>query len=228
MPNRFALDASRRKRLRRMALYAFLGFCVLSAIIHFTVGSLVAMLFPGEKPPAAPPSQVISILTITHLEKEKLPTTFLEQRKIVMRDVTRVEPIKEHEVVQEPTKATSLTISRLTAPAQRSASAGGAGQRVSASQTAGAGSHSGATMAATRTAAGSGASASADGEDESYPGRQMPGGAVFSANGPPGQNGATSGNSIQLGGRGVGIGDGGDAPLKPIPDNCSPSREQFF
>ena len=225
MLNRFALDASRRRRLRRVALYAFLGFCVLSAIIHFTVGSLVAMLFPGEKLPAAQPSQVISILTITHLEKQQLPTTTpIEQRKIAMRDVTHPDPVKEHQVTQKPSatnaSASSLTISTLIAPSQRSASAGGSGQRASASQTAGAGSQSGASVAAAKAAAGSGASANQAGEDESYPGRQMPSGAVFSASGPAGQSGSSSGNSILM--------SGGNGTLAPDHDSCAPPRGEFF
>lgn len=59
-----------QRRLRRVALYLLFACIVVSAVIHFTIGSTVATLFPTWRY-AAVPENAISIISLSHVEHEQ-------------------------------------------------------------------------------------------------------------------------------------------------------------
>jgi hypothetical protein len=222
MFGRFPIEAGMRRKYRNLALLVLLIFCVASTVIHFTVGSLIAMLFPNRI--AAAPDQTITIITLSRSVREqpKSLTPAPSPQRIVMRRMAHVAMRKHHEI----TRLDSAQLASVIAPAhRRSIPARGGPQRQSAPR---------ASLAELSLPTGSipavaqtrytstGAGGDTSGEDPSYPGRQIPNGPVWADNGPPGQSG-TAGGIVLGGGGGSGRGSG-----ISIHDSCSPSRGDFF
>jgi hypothetical protein len=219
MQGKDAVRANRRARLRRLALAAFLGFCMISAVVHFTVGSIIARLFPGHAPPPEVAS-VINILTITHLSPDERavfePTPVRHQN--VAHQVQQ--PIPKQLVKPEPrlrfdrTAVASVTLAKMKPSRPTSARTSNSSSRSFFEVV----SPNGLNPAQVQpnTGNGNGAPGTGAAEDPGDPGKDMPTGAVWSEQGPSG-SGSSGGGIILEGGGGSGQ-----------HDSCAPSRGGFF
>ena len=217
MQSKDAVHANRRARLKRLALAAFLGFCTISAVMHFTIGAIMAMLFPGHGPPPEVAS-AISILTITHLSPDQraaFQPAPVKHQQIAQREVQQ--PIPKQPVPKDlrPTQRTvaSLTLAKLKASRPTSARTSNSSSRSFFEV-----SPNGVNPAAVQPNVGNGNGAPGTGaaEDPGDPGKDMPTGAVWSEQGPSG-SGSSGGGVILEGGGGSGQ-----------HDSCAPSRGGFF
>ncbi len=226
MTSTFSAEAAKRRTLRRLALYTFLVFLVASTVIHFTVGSIVAMLLPKEKPSLDQAITIVTLnndvheamLTIEHLQpdpQKPTPQTVTPQ-KIVMRPMPHIQ-----RTMQRTTVSASSAVASIDAPSRRSSSPAGGGARQQQSASRGSFAQAISPMGSSGAAAQTGNSGEASGEEVSFPGRQIPTGAVWTESGPAGQSGSGAGG-ITLGGGTGGGGMGGGH------DSCSPSRGGFF
>lgn len=219
MDGKEAVHANRRARLRRLALAAFLGFCAISAVMHFTIGSIIALLFPGSGPPPEVAS-AISILTITHLSPDQraaFEPVPKKPQQIAQRQVQQ--PIPKQPVPQERKPTLERTVAALTLAKMKPS-------RPTSARTSSSSSKSffevmqpnGVNPAAVQpnTGSGNGAPGTGAAEDPGDPGKDMPTGAVWSEQGPAG-SGSSGGGVILEGG-----GGGGQH------DSCAPSRGGFF
>jgi hypothetical protein len=69
---KFHAEASLRTKYRRIALATLLVFIGVSSVLHFTVGSMLAALkLTGPEQPVVD-QQKVTILTISHLERQPL------------------------------------------------------------------------------------------------------------------------------------------------------------
>ncbi len=221
--------AGRRKRLRRLALYSFLGFCVISAVLHFTIGAIMARLFPGEAAPKVV-DQAVSILTIYRLAPDArrlMQPTPVEQQKVALRNVVQPKPKEQPVVHQQSRQFDKASLAAAIAPrAPHLASSGSSARHQSSGARATSAvlevmSPNGFNPADVRPnqGTGSGSAGTAAGEDPSYPGRQAPTGPVWSESGPQGTGSGSGAGGIILEGGGGGAGGH---------DSCAPSRGGFF
>ena len=214
-----AMRLNRRARLKRLALAAFAGFCVISAVLHFTVGSIIAMLFPGHAPPPEVAS-AISILTITHLTPEQRATferVTTEHHQVAQREVQQLLPkqvLQQMRRTFDRTAVASIATPKLKPSRATSARTSNSSAR-SFIETV---SPNGFNPAQVQPNVGTGNGAPGTGaaEDPGDPGKDMPTGAVWSEQGPAGSG--SSGGGIILEGGGGGGGH----------DSCAPSRGGFF
>ncbi|MBV8460588.1 MAG: hypothetical protein JO009_06835 [Candidatus Eremiobacteraeota bacterium] len=215
-----AIRLNRRARLKRLALAAFLGFCMISAVMHFTIGSIIALLFPGHAPPPEVAS-AISILTITRLTPEERATferVTTEHQRVAQRDVQQ--PVPKEVVHQqlrptfEKTQIASITTPRLKASRPTSARTSNSSARSFIETVSPNGFNP--QQVQPNVGTGNGAPGTGAAEDPGDPGKDMPTGAVWSEQGPAGSG--SSGGGIILEGGGGGGGH----------DSCAPSRGGFF
>ncbi len=106
-----------RNRVRRVAVYGFLAFVVVSGALHFTIGSTVATLFPTWRY-AEPPDQAISIISLSRDVREEAtpkPTPPPPSPKIVLRTSTHLAPLKYREMAFQNQAA----LKSIHAPARR-------------------------------------------------------------------------------------------------------------
>lgn len=104
-------------KVRRLALIGGLIFVVVSAALHFTVGSAVATYFPTWRG-ATPPDQAISIISISRnvREERQQPTpTPTAPPKIVTRVSSRLAPLRYREL----TSFEKAQLALIRAPARR-------------------------------------------------------------------------------------------------------------
>jgi len=214
---KFQTDPSLRRKSRRLALATLVIFVAASTVLHFTVGSIVAAFKLSSPEQPALDHQTVTILTISHLEKDPAltPIAIIPHIKLLHSSLPLVplKPVKviryNHVVVASsvaPVRGSSKTFSG----AQKQQTGG----RTSVTELARVG-YSAQSNVFTNTGSGGDTA----GEDPSYPGRQIPNGAVWSDDGPPGQS-ANAG--------GVVLGSGGGRPVILIHQSCSPSRGDFI
>jgi len=209
---------NRRARLRRLALAAFLGFCTISAVMHFTLGSIIAALLPKEAPVADQIAQKISILTIYRLVPDRrAPRPVPVQQQVAQLEQPKPKP-QQFQVVKTPAHTTfagapvASAIDPLHPPALSQSSRAARSSSSAAMAT----SPNGMTQA--QPGSGPGQVGNTSGEELNFPGRQMPSGAVWTENGPPGTS-TSAGGEVLTGGSGGGVGGH---------DSCAPGRGDFF
>ena len=107
-----------RRKYRRLAIVAIVVFVVVSAALHFTIGSAVATLFPTWRYAPAP-DQAISIISLSHkvIEQRQEPPTPSPTAppKIVMRTSTHIVPLKYREI----TRFEKAQLASIVAPSRR-------------------------------------------------------------------------------------------------------------
>ena len=106
-----------RGRIRRLALAGFFAFIVISAVLHFTVGSTVATFFPTWRY-ATPPDQAISIISLSRNvreEREQPTPPPTAPPKIAQRTSTRIVPLRFREL----SRLDAALIGSIRTPARR-------------------------------------------------------------------------------------------------------------
>jgi hypothetical protein len=214
---KYHAEASPRTKYRRIALATLLFFIAVSAVVHFTTGSLLASLkLTGPEQPVVD-QQKVTILTISHLERETVTPVAIMPHIKLLRSVTQPVPVEPVPVTH--TNHVVVAVSKAPVHGSSKALSGGPKQRTG-----------GRTRVAELTASSgyqrsifgnTGSGGDASGQDPSYPGRQIPNGPVWSDNGPPGQS--ALGGGVILGG-----GGGGAVLIHTDHDRCSPSRGDFI
>ena len=216
---KYLAEASLRTKYRRLALATLLVFIAVSSVVHVTVGSILAALkLNGPEQPVVD-QQKVTILTISHLEREPLTPLAIMQHIKLLHSSTRPVPVNAPKVI---TRSNHVVVAMSKAPVHGSSKAFSGAPK----QQSGGRAHVTELVARTGytpqtnvyTQSGSGGDAS--GQDPSYPGRQIPTGPVWADNGPPGQSSAAGGIVLGGGGRG-----GGGVIIH---DSCSPSRGDFI
>ncbi|GEM_PF-2086277 len=225
----FSEAAAQRKRYRRLALYGFFVFLVISTIIHFTVGSLAAMLWPKHQAPLDETIAIITIdrsipdqvLTIEHLQRDpqQQPKPVTVAQKVTVQPQPQ-QQTKPQQMLQQLARSASSALASIVAPSRKASLPRSSDPRqqesARGSETA-VKSPMGSAAASTQT--GSAGTGDMSGEGANFPGRQVPTGAVWTDQGPPGQNTGVGGGILLGGGEG-GQGNGHDS--------CAPSRGNFF
>lgn len=213
---KYHAEASPRTKYRRIALATLLFFIAVSTVIHFTTGSLLAALkLTGPEQPVVD-QQKVTILTISHLERETVTPVAIMPHIRLLHSVKQPLVVKPVPVTQ--TNHVVVAVSKAPVHGSSKAFSGGP-QQQTGGQTHVELTASSGYQRNVWGATGSGGDAS--GQDPSYPGRQIPNGAVWSDNGPPGQSAAAGG--VILGG-----GGGGAILIHTDHDRCSPSRGDFI
>ena len=99
-----------RSRIRRIALYGAIAFILGSTLLHFTIGSTVAMLYPTWRYPAMP-DQAISIISLSQVIRELKtppPTPEPTPRIIVRRTSLNLAMIRHREIGSRDTSRVTV------------------------------------------------------------------------------------------------------------------------
>jgi len=214
---KFHAEASLRTKYRRLALATLLVFITVSSVLHFTVGSILAALkLTGPEQPVVD-QQKVTILTISHLEREAVTPVAIMPHIRLLHSLTRPVPVNAPKVTR--TNHVVVAVSKAPVHGSSKAFSGGPKQQTSGRT------HVAELTAPTGYSVGNlgntGSGGDTSGQDPSYPGRQIPNGPVWADDGPPGH--AATGGGIILGG-----GSGGAVMIHTIHDSCSPSRGDFI
>jgi hypothetical protein len=212
---KFHAEASLRTKYRRIALTTLLVFIGVSSVLHFTVGSMLAALkLTGPEQPVVD-QQKVTILTISHLEREPLTPVAIMPHIRLLHSSTRPVPAN----APKTTRINHVVVAVSKAPVHGSKAFSGSPKQQTGGRTRVAELTAPTGYGVQRTVFGNtGSGGDTSGQDPSYPGRQIPNGPVWADEGPPGH--AATGGGIVLGG------GGGGAVI--IHDSCSPSRGDFI
>jgi hypothetical protein len=206
-----------RRKYRRLALYTLLIFIVASSVIHFTLGSIIAMLKHDSPAQAQALDQTVTIITISRAPEHviALRPVPIVPRKVAIVQHNYPKPLQLKQAVIHHFNRVLVASSAAPASASKGSSAPKqqSGGHTSIAEVVRPTGLAPAPAEAVFTNSGSGGQTS--GQDPNYPGRQVPTGAVWADDGPPGQ-GATAGGITLGGGRGG-----------PDHGSCTPTRGGF-